>query len=170
MSKKQVDISQKVMEQIHERKIKIKPRAYFILGSILMFASLVLTVIGSVFLVSLTRFVLRTHGPMGQYRLELLLSTFPWWAPLMAILGIVVSIRLLMKYDFSYRHNFRLLIAGLIMAVIVAVMVIEYFQLDDAWFKRGPMRGIIRQYSQDSTLPLEHPQNYMKRNKGVGNR
>ena len=103
MSNKQIDISQKVMEQIHEKDIRMKPRYYFIFGTLLLFISMVLTVIGSVFLLSLTRFALRSHGPMGQYRLDQLLSSFPWWAPLLAIAGLVLGILLLKKYDFSYK-------------------------------------------------------------------
>jgi len=150
MSNKQIDISQKVMEQIHEKDIRMKPRYYFIFGTLLLFISMVLTVIGSVFLLSLTRFALRAHGPMGQYRLDQLLSSFPWWAPLLAIAGLVLGILLLKKYDFSYKQNFNLLAIIFILAIVLAVFVLEYFKLDDMWFRRGPMRGMMDRYIQNS--------------------
>ena len=138
------------MEQIHEKDIRMKPRYYFIFGTLLLFISMVLTVIGSVFLLSLTRFALRTHGPMGQYRLDQLLSSFPWWAPLLAIAGLVLGILLLKKYDFSYKQNFNLLAIIFILAIVLAVFVLEYFKLDDMWFRRGPMRGMMDLYIQNS--------------------
>lgn len=150
MSNKQIDITQKVMEHIHKKDIRMKPRYYFVFAAVLMFISMVLSIIGSVFLISLIRFSFRTHGPMAQYRLEQLLSSFPWWAPFLAAIGIGASIWLLKKYDFSYRHNFRLIIAGFIMALLVAVIVIEYFHLDNVWFRRGPMREMMNRYMQNS--------------------
>ena len=138
------------MEQIHEKDIRMKPRYYFIFGTLLLFISMVLTIIGSVFLLSLTRFALRTHGPMGQYRLDQLLSSFPWWAPLLAIAGLVLGILLLKKYDFSYKQNFNLLAIIFILAIVLAVFVLEYFKLDDMWFRRGPMRGMMDLYIQNS--------------------
>jgi hypothetical protein len=128
----------------------MKPRYYFIFGTLLLFISMVLTVIGSVFLLSLTRFALRSHGPMGQYRLDQLLSSFPWWAPLLAIAGLVLGILLLKKYDFSYKQNFNLLAIIFILAIVLAVFVLEYFKLDDMWFRRGPMRGMMDRYIHNS--------------------
>ncbi len=150
MSNEQIDISEKVMNQIHERGIRMKPRAYFIFGAVLLFVSIVFSIIGSIFLLSLTLFTLRTHGPMGEYRFEQLLSSFPWWAPLLAIAGVGVSIWLLKKYNFSYRHNFRVIVLGIIMAIFVAILAIEYFNLDNVWFRRGPMQGIMRHYMHNS--------------------
>lgn len=155
MSKTHVDISTKVMEQIHERKIHMKPRIYFILGSVLAFVSLVSAFISVVFLFSLTRFALRAHGPMKEYRLEQLLSSFPWWAPLLGIVGLILGIWLLKKFDFSYKRNFTAIIVGIFVAIFLAVIIIDYFKLDDAWFRHGPMRGMMRQYieNQDGFQP-----------------
>ena len=77
---------------------------------LLIFLGISASIIVSVFLVSLTRFALRTHGPMGQIRLEQILSSFPWWAPVIALIGLFSGIYLLKKYDFSYRKNFGLFI------------------------------------------------------------
>lgn len=138
------------MEQIHKKDILMKPKYYFVFGSVLLFISMVLSIIGSVFLLSLTRFALRTHGPIGQYRFDQLVSSFPWWAPLLAIAGLLLGIWLLKKYNFSYKQNFNLLIIGFILAIVLAVFVLEYFKFDDMWFRRGPMRGMMNRYMQNS--------------------
>lgn len=138
------------MDQIHEEKIKMRPKAYFIFGSILTFVGLVSSVVVSVFLVGLIRFSLRTHGPMASYRLDQLLSSFPWWAPVLAIVGLVAGIWLLRKYDFSFKVNFKVVIIGFILAVIVGGWIIDSVGLNDVLIRRGPMQGMMRQYMQDN--------------------
>ncbi len=140
------------MDQIHEEKIKMRPRAYFIAGSILTFIGLVSSVIVSVFLIGLIRFSLRSHGPMAGYRFEVILSSFPWWAPVLAIVGLIAGIWLLRKYDFSFKVNFKVVIIGFILAVIVGGWIIDSIGLNDTLIRRGPMQGIMRQYMQDNNI------------------
>lgn len=155
MSRKQVTIHSAVMQQIHEEHIQMRPRIYFVLGSLLLFVSLVLSLLSTVFLFSLTDFILRSHGPMGHYRWEQLLSSFPWWAPLLALVGVVVSIWLLKKYDFSYKRNFIFIVMGVIVAIFLASWMIDYFHFDNVWFQRGPMHGMMREYLQNSPSPFQ---------------
>lgn len=150
MSQKKINITPEVMDKIRGGSVTMKPRIYFIAGSLLVFAGLIASFIVSVFLIALTQFSLRTHGPMGQYRLSQILSSFPWWAPFVAIGGIVACVFMLRKYDFSYKKNFVLIVAGFVIAVVVAGWAIDYFGLDNIWFRQGPMRGVMRQYMQNN--------------------
>ncbi|MFA6158575.1 MAG: hypothetical protein WC763_03045 [Candidatus Paceibacterota bacterium] len=150
MSKELKDITDDIMGQIHDRKIKMRPRMCFIAGSILTFVGLVSSVVVSVFLVGLIRFSLRSHGPMAGYRLNQVLFSFPWWAPALALVGLVVGIWLLRKYDFSFKVNFRVIIAGFVLAVIAAGWIIDGIGLNDLLVRRGPMQGMMRQYVQDN--------------------
>ena len=50
MSKKLENITDVVMGRIHQDKVKMRPRAYFILGSLITLAGLVAAVVTSVFL------------------------------------------------------------------------------------------------------------------------
>jgi hypothetical protein len=61
--------------------------------------------------------------------------------PVLAILGMVIGIWLLRKYDFSYKINFKLLIIGLIASVIIAGWVIDATGLNDYWLHRGQGKG-----------------------------
>jgi hypothetical protein len=47
------------------------------------------------------------------------------------ILGLLLGIWLLRKYDFAYKINFKLLIAGLIAAILLTVWTIDTMGLDD---------------------------------------
>ena len=138
------------MDQIHEKKIKMKPRAYFIAGSILTFMGLVSSVVASVFLVGLIRFSMRSHGPMASYKLDQILSSFPWWIPILAIIGLIAGIWLLRKYDFSFKVNFKMVIIGFVLAIVVGGWIIDSIGLNDALIRRGPLQGIMRQCMQDN--------------------
>lgn len=148
MSKELKNITDNIMDQIREDKIKMRPRIYFIAGSILTFVGLVSSVVVSIFLVGLIRFSLRTHGPMAIYRFDQILSSFPWWTPLLAIVGLVVGVWLLRKYDFSFKVNFKLIIVGFILAIIVGGFIVDGVGLNDVLIHRGPMKGVMRQYIQ----------------------
>ena len=132
------------MDKIHKGQIKMRPRIYFVLGSVLVVAGLVASSITAIFLVSLMRFSLRTHGPMGQFRLEQLLSSFSLWVPLVASLALIFGVLLLRKFDFSYKKNFWTLVLGFVLVIIATGLLIDATGLDDAWLKRGPMRGMMR--------------------------
>jgi hypothetical protein len=152
MSKELKNIAGVVMDKIHHGKIKMRPKVYFIVGSLLAFLGLVASMLISVFLVGLMRFSLRTHGPMGEYRLEQILSSFPWWAVVVAILGLVIGIWLLRRYDFSYKINFKAIVISFVVAIIVAGWVIDMIGLNDVLFRQGPRQGIMRQYLQENNI------------------
>ena len=143
------------MKKIKWDKIEMKPKIYFVLGSIITFGSLVISFISSVFFLNLIKFLLRSHGPMGQFRLDQLISSFPWWAPILATIGLIIGIWLLKKYDFSYKNNFLIIIVGFLAAVIISVWMIDLSGLNNIWFRQGPMRGIMKKYLQDNNNNLQ---------------
>jgi len=147
MPKPKIDLVDQIMTNIKDHKIKMKPRWYFYLGSALGFLGLLASLIVSAFFISLITFISRPHqGPGYSIRLQLIWSSFPWWVVVVAILGLVIGIILLKKYDFSYQKNFGLIIMGLIAATILAGILIEQSGLTDILTRRGPMQGVMRQY------------------------
>lgn len=146
------NITDNVMDQIRRGKLKMRPKLYFIFGSILTIAGLAASVVVSVFFVSLTRFAFRAHGPMWQYRLEQLLATFPWWAPLLAIIGLAAGLWLLRQYEFSYKRKFWVIIIGFVAAILIAGWAIDAIGLDETWFRHGPMRGMMKEYLLDNDI------------------
>jgi hypothetical protein len=149
MSKELKNITENVMNQIHQGKAKMKPKIYFILGSILTLIGLISSVVVSTFLVGLIRFSLRTHGPMGQYRFDQMISNFPWWTTILAILGLIIGIWLIRQYDFSYKKNPWIIIIGFILAIIIGGYIIDMTGLNDTMFQYGPMRGMMGNYMQN---------------------
>jgi len=146
MSKHQIDITKNVMSKIKTEQIKIKPKWYFWFGSLSVFVALVGLTIISIFLISLITFSLKTHGPMGTVRYQQIISNFPWWAPILVIIGLITGIILLKKYDFSYKKNFLFIILIFISAIFTAGVLINILGFDNLWIKKGPMRKFYQQY------------------------
>lgn len=147
MSKNKLEAA--VMNKISAGHIIMKPRWYFVLGSVLMGLGLVAASIGTIFLINLNFFLLRQHGPMGELKLQLMLESFPWWIPLLAISGIAAGVFLLKKYDFSYKKNFALIASIFIIAIILAAFLIDLTGINDTWFRQGPMK---RLYQKQRTI------------------
>lgn len=133
------------MKQIKSGKIRMKPRWYFAVGSALLFFGVTGISVLTVFCLNLTFFWLRRHGPMGQWRQELMIESFPWWLSLAAAAGLIAGIWLLKRYDFSYRKNFLTVIVGFIAALVLAAILIDRLGLNDTWSHRGPMRRFYQQ-------------------------
>jgi di/tricarboxylate transporter len=139
------DISKNVMNKINHGELRMRPRFYFVSGSILSFVGLVSCIISSIFLFGLIRFSLRSHGPMAEYRLEQILGSFPWVILIIGILSLVAGIWLLRKYDFAHKINIKLLIIGFVVAVVVAGYLIDVIGVNDLFYSRGYMNKIYRQ-------------------------
>lgn len=140
-----IDLEKTIMAKVKSNEIVIKPRWYFLFGSLLMILGLASFSIGAIFLTNLTLFLLRRHGPMGQWRLQIMLDSFPLWVPILAVLGTILGIWMLKKYDFSYKKNFWLILIGFILAIILAAFAIDYLGLNESWARQGPMQRFYQQ-------------------------
>ena len=149
------------MDKIHNEKIKMKPRTYFVIGSILTFVGLVSSVVFSVFLIGLMKFSIRSHGPMANYRFDRIMDTFPWWALILAVVGLFIGVWLIRKYDFSFKVNLKFFIIGFIFAVFIGGWIVDSMGFNEALMRRGPMRGMMKQYMQDSGI------NYLEKDGGA---
>lgn len=133
------------MAKVKSNEIAMKPKWYFVIGSIFMFAGVVASSIGAVFLTNLSLFLLRQHGPRGQYKVQQMIESFPWWIPMLAVGGIILGVWMLRRYDFSYRKNFLLIASGFVLAILSTAFLIDVLGISNYWFKQGPMRRLYRQ-------------------------
>jgi RNA polymerase sigma-70 factor (ECF subfamily) len=140
MSKKnKLNFEANIISQIKAGKIEMKPKWYFIAGSVVMFSGFVGLSMGVIFLMNLSIFLIRRNGPLTVWRLQMILSTFPWWIPTVALFGIILAMWLLKKYDFSYKRNFRLLIITFVISVLFAGLLLDKLGLNE-YLSRGRMR------------------------------
>ncbi len=150
---KKPNIENVVMEKIKSGEIKMKPKVYFFFGSLLTFIALIGSTITTIFFTNIIFFLLKTHGPGGQFRLQQMINNFPWWIILITILGFISGIYLLKKYDFSYKKNFLLIILGFFSAVIIAAWLINYLGLNETWSRKGPMKRFYQRLNQKEFYP-----------------
>lgn len=145
MSKELKNIEDNVMKQITLGKIKMKPKMYFIFGSILTFIGLVSTIIVSALMVGLIRFSLRNHGGWrAQYKLEQMINEFPWWIIVIAIIGLMVGIWLIKKYDFTYKIKSWILILGFIFAIVFAGLIMDKIGVNYYLMRGNPMKRMMK--------------------------
>lgn len=142
------NLEKEIMEKIDHDKIKMKPKIYFIMGSILTFLGLISTIVISTFLFSLIKFYFRAQGKIAQYKMDLLMENFPWWTLVFAIVGLIVGLWLIKRYDFSYKFKPTQLILIFILLIISAGLIIDMTKLNDILSQRGPMKGMMRNYRQ----------------------
>ena len=156
MSKELKNITENVMGQIHQGKIKMKPRLYFVVGSILTFLGAISAFVVSVFLVGLIRFSLRTHWGRGaQYKWDQMLSDFPWWIIIFTIISLGIGIWLIRKYDFSYKIKPWFVISGFILIIVTAGFLVDKMGLNDTLLHRGPMKETMNKYFQNKNQPQQ---------------
>ena len=148
------DFEQDLMARISSGQITMKPRWYFVLGSVLSVVGLVGFGIIATFLTNLTIFLLRQHGPNSQWRLQYILDSFPLWVPVLAVVGTGLGIWMLKKYDFSYKKNFLFISLAIITAIALTAFLLNYTGLDNIWMKRGPMRRFYQQNTNSMDIPM----------------
>ncbi len=143
------------MGKIRQGQLKMRPKIFFALGSLMAVIGLAASIIVSGFLFGLIRFSLRTHGPRGDERFTEMLASFPWWSLVIAITGIVIGVILLRRFSFSYKHNFLFIVILFTLAVALSGFLIDVLGFNDILLRRGPMQGILRgyQHSIDGASP-----------------
>lgn len=145
--KKSSKIADIVMEKIAVGAVTMKPKWYFVVGSLFSLIGVIGAGIGALFLINLSFFLFRQHGPRGEWRLQLMITSFPWWIPILAVVVLLVGVTALKRYDFSYRKNFTAIVLTIVMALAVSAYVIDATGINNTWFGQGPMRKLY-QYNQ----------------------
>jgi hypothetical protein len=152
---KQSDIEKNVMAQIEKGEVKMKPKTYFILGSLLMAIGVTAAIIVAVIFLSINIFSLRIHGPLYGSHLTHMLRFFPWWAFIIALFGIISGYYTLKKYDFSYKNNYKLITLFVLLCIIIAAYLIDYFSLNNLLLRQPPFRGFYK--DQFERVCLDNP-------------
>ena len=136
MQKKSL-IAGRVITQINTKKIKIKPRWIFVLGTILAALGVVVSMASAAVGLYLLQFALLHPGRGADRKLDYALSTLPWYILPLSLLSVLVGWHLLKKFDFSYQKNRILVISIFFIGIILGAVVIPTTNLDDLLYKRG---------------------------------
>jgi len=146
------NIKEDIMGRIKEGKLKMHSKLYFITGSVLALFGLIVSVATSTFIFSLLSFYLRSRSPMAGFKIWVLLSSFPWWLLILALVGLVGGIVLIRRYDFVYKIDFKIAVVAMVLVIIASGWLIDLLGFNDLLARRGPMQDIMKQYFQDKNL------------------
>lgn len=141
---KKTNIEKDVMTKITKGQIRMKPKSYFILGSIFMGIGIISAIAIAIIFLSIDIFSLRLHGPFYQRHITHMLEIFPWWAFIIALGGIISGYYLLKRYDFSYKKNAKAILIFAIICVGIAAYLVDYFGLNNLLLKQTPFRGFYQ--------------------------
>ncbi len=147
---KNKDITNKVMQEIKEKHISMRPRFFFVVGSFLLVAGLTFIFILTIFLVHLILFRLRIDAPFeflrfGAPGIPPFFIMFPWWFLLIACFAVAFGVYLLKKCEFSYKYNFALISGITVMAIILTGVIVDFLEPNRRFENLPPMRGLYQQ-------------------------
>jgi len=147
------DLTEKVMGKIHEDKVKMRPRSYFVIGGIILAVGLAVALLTAGFFTNLAFFRLRAHAPFNYFQFGPLgfhpfLATFPWLHILVAIGGFIAVILLLRHYDISYKKRFLGLVGGVLALVMAVGLILSFARFNERIevFRGSPPPNSIRRY------------------------
>ncbi len=142
------------MSKIISEKIKIKPKIYFIFGSVITIISFIFLFSISVFSTNILFFILKRRCGIYQWQIQNLLINFPWWTLIISILGIVLGILIIKKNNFSYKKNFIFIISIFIISIIISAFIINYLNLNHFFARQRPMKRFYQQLElRDKKIP-----------------
>ena len=66
----------------------------------------------------------------------------------------MVGVKLLKRYDFSYKKNFNLLVAGFVLMMLVAGLLFDRMGFNERLMRRRPM--MRRFYFKNKSMPVTY--------------
>lgn len=138
------DFAKDVMEEIHTKKIKMKPKSYFYVGSAFLALGLAGSIVVAVFFVNIVTFHIRYYEVFelvgfGPDALLVLLQLVPWVPLGVALLGTSTGMYFLKQYDISYKSSFNALAAGTVIMVVVTGVGLDYVGVSRKIQAVGPL-------------------------------
>jgi len=148
-------LSEKVTELIKKQHVHMRPKAYFVMGSILLGAGLVASLLVAIFFVSVIIFRLRVNTPFAYLSnhggLAPFLENIPWAPLIIALVGVAGGILIMKKFDFSYRHAFLGIVGGVILSIGIIGLIFDTVGLPEEAEKVEPLQPFLHmQYEDDS--------------------
>ena len=134
-------IASKIINQINTKKIKIKPRWVFVLGTTFAAVGVIVSMASAAIGLYLLQFALLHPGRGADRKLDYALSTLPWYVLPISLVSIVVGWHLLKKFDFTYQKNRFVVLSLFILGIAIGAATIPTTHLDDLLYQRGYFRS-----------------------------
>lgn len=144
---KKTEIENTVMAKIKKQEVKMKPHYYYTLLSVLGVGFVALASLVVAYSMSVVTLWLRIQDAPGpaygaKRNLSSMISEFPWWALIIGIILLVVSIVVIRKIGILYKFRLAYLIPLIIIAVSVLGFALSYTALPDTFKSHSPRNTI----------------------------
>lgn len=141
-------IKEKILEKIKEKKVKMKPKFYFLLRTALLFGVFVLGVLFSIFILSFIHFRLISSGlwylpKFGFEGFFVFLKSFPWSLIVLVLILIFTLEILSRKYSFSFKIPILFSILGIFLIVLFGSFIFAKTQLHSRFFLKAKEGKIL---------------------------
>ncbi|RJR28130.1 hypothetical protein C4564_06230 [Candidatus Microgenomates bacterium] len=148
----EIDLENKILSEIKSGKISMKPKWRFVLGSSILFTSLIGLSFGAIFMINLIVFVLRRNNFFYSWKFQGIVSAFPWWVPVVAVVGVILSVAILKRYDFSYKKNFIVILAFFVTALIISGVFLDKLGFNEFALGQRQMKGLYQHIDSQSGI------------------
>ena len=146
------NFAKKIEEAIRDKKIKMKPRWYFVFKSIMIISFISILLLAMIYVGNFILFIFHEHkrafdilniDPFGFRAILEFIKTIPALLILLIILFIFSLYKLIKEYSFVYRKNILYIILFLIVFIVAAVANIHLFLDREFQIARFGERGEI---------------------------
>lgn len=150
-----INIEDRVMQEIAEKKVVMRPRTYFILGSFFLGMGIVGFSFLAAFFINILIFHFLENQPfnllqLGPFGLRVFWRTFPWEALLIGIGGVLAGLFLLKQEEFSYKKGFLGLFLALFFAIMVTSVIINLAKVNEKIQGEENMRPLYSPLAYES--------------------
>ena len=140
-------ITGKVLEKIKSGRIKMRPKAHFVLKTVLAALGFILIILFVLYLISFIVFTLRMSGiwfapGFGFYGVKIFLFSLPWLLILIAIILIIVLEILVKYFSFAYRRPILYSVLGIITLALLGSFVISQTKIHPYLFQKAQERNL----------------------------
>ncbi len=133
-------ISEKIVSKIKKGELKMRPRSYFVIKTILTIGFLALITLLALYFTSLIIFVLRIndifllHG-MGFQIIRNVIISFPWYLVFLALFLIIIVEIVAKRFYFIYRKPLIISLILILFLVFSSSLLIERSSLHYSFFR-----------------------------------
>ncbi len=136
-------ILDQVMDQIKSGQVKMRPKSYFIFGSILMASGLAVFFALAAFFFNHFFFHLFNLGLLDFWQMRglsrLLLEVFPWWSLVLAGVFVMLGAWLIHQYDVAYKKNYKVMVASLVASAVLFGFLLNFLGLNRLFMRQHLM-------------------------------
>jgi hypothetical protein len=154
------NLKQNVIKEIKSSKVAMRPRWIFVLGSALSGVGLFISGMMTLLSIQLIKFRFLRPGIGASYKLDYLLSSIPWYLPVIAVGSLISGYMILRRYDFSYRKNIYFILSIIVAGLVFGSILWHMLNVDQFMSRRGYFRQI---YQEQQEYPSTTPGRRMRR-------